>query len=512
MIRAIRLMAPETRLQMPYGRGDIVLVNPSGGWETDTDGTYFFPIGLLYLQNYLHRHGIPSSILDTHPTGISPDEFKKIIRADKPRIVGFTGSPFERHQLHQYIEGVKDGRSDSMVVVGGPYFTATDEDCLRALPDVDVVVRGEGEETLLDLVTAFDNGANLDSVRGITYRAPDGRIVRNRNRRPSDRDECEIDLEHIRNDDTYNPFVVLKNFEEEGIQALPILLSRGCTKRCTFCFNNNHGRFRSRSVGSIVDEVKAKRERFGCDSFWMVDPTFTLRKDFAAELCRAFLEHCPGIKWYCETRADCDLDLLSLMAEAGCVSIDFALESGSPKVLKAIRKDLDPACVADFAGACSDLSIRALVFVMYSLPEETAEDFKQTMSVLRSIRSDVYNISSNTALVLPGTQMEREARQSGIIPESFSWYDSSFPDIPEWRSHMSESEVAFCREWLEDYQYRLHHPDWRYGLRRARRLRARAVNATVGIVKDRPSLMNALNRRPRLLETLKGAARILRAG
>ncbi len=274
---------------MSYTIGDIVLVNPTGGWDTRTDDTYFFPIGLLYLQGFLQRHGIPSTILDTHPIGMSPERFHDDVRRRRPRVIGFTGSPFERHELHRYVRGVKECAPGALVVVGGPYFTATAEDCLRALPDVDVVVRGEGEESLLELVETWDRGAGLDQIRGITRRGVDGSIVRNRNRPPSDRDACEIDLELIRDDAIYSPFVVLKNFEAEGVKALPILLARGCTKRCTFCFNNNNGRFRSRSIGSVIDEVKAKRERFRCDNFWMVDPTFTLRTEFATELCRALL-------------------------------------------------------------------------------------------------------------------------------------------------------------------------------------------------------------------------------
>ncbi len=200
------------------------------------------------------------------------------------------------------------------------------------------------------------------------------------------------------------------------------------------------------------------------------------------------------------------------MAKAGCTSIDFALESGSPRVLKAIRKDLDPACVAGFARVCRELSIRALVFVMYSLPEETADDFRRTVDVLRRIRSDIYDISFSHALILPGTTMEQQARDLGLLPESFSWYDPSFTGIPRWQSHMNDTEIRQCREWLEDYRYRLHHPSWSIPVRRARRLQRRLVDSTIAIMKEQTSLMNALESRPRLLGALKGVARTLRAG
>jgi radical SAM superfamily enzyme YgiQ (UPF0313 family) len=367
---------------MTFKENEILLVNPTGGWDHKREDRYFFPIGLLYLQNYLHRYDIPSTIVDVKPDRLFPDDFRQRVRGYRPKVIGFTGSPFERHTLHKYITDIKSYAPGALIVVGGPYFTATAKDCLTHLTDVDVVVRGEGEITLLELVRAFALGNSFEAIAGITYRDKSGNIIENNDRPPANRDDCEIDIRLIRDDSTYSPFVYLKNFEEEKILALPILLARGCTKRCTFCFNNS-SRFRSRSIPSIIEEVRLKREHFNCDYFWMVDPTFTLRTKFAYELCEALRKHCPGIKWYCETRADCSLALLNEMAKAGCISIDFGLESGSPKVLKAIRKDLDVSRIVEVTKECKKLGMRVLVFTMYALPEETYDDFLRTMDILR---------------------------------------------------------------------------------------------------------------------------------
>jgi len=437
-------------------KNKILLVNPTGGWDAKRDDKYFFPIGLLYLQNYLLKHDIPSEIIDVKPRRLSPDDFKRVVREINPKIIGFTGSPFERHTLHEYILGIKRCAPDALVVAGGPYFTATAKDCLINLEDVDVVVRGEGEITLLELVRSFVLNGRYENIKGITYRGEKGCLIENENQRPCDRDECEIDISLIPDDDIYAPFVYLKNFEREKIRALPILLSRGCIKNCTFCFNNT-GRFNSRSIPLIIKEIQLKRERFGCDYFWMVDPTFTLREAFARKLCDALIAHAPGIKWYCETRADCSLELLKKMSEAGCVSIDFALESGSSKVLKAIRKDMDLSLIEPFAKECKRLGMRALVFVMYSLPEETYDDFLMTMDILRKIKPYIYDTSCNRTLILPGTQMERQARCMNLLPEDFSWYDPDFKDIPEWKTLMSDEEIIKCGQALRDYQYSLHH-------------------------------------------------------
>jgi radical SAM superfamily enzyme YgiQ (UPF0313 family) len=433
------------------------LVNPTGGWEQKKDERYFFPIGLLYLQNYLLKNDIPSTIIDVRPQGLSPQNFKSLVEQYNPKIIGFTGSPFERHTLLQYMVGLKEYTPNALVIGGGPYFTATAKDCLIHLSDVDIIVRGEGELTLLDLVKNIASGRNFRNISGITYRDESGEIVENPDRPPANRDECEINMNFIRDDKIYNAFVYLKNFERENIRALPILLARGCVKHCTFCFNNSNGRFRSRSIESVIEEIEAKREKFNCDYFWMVDPTFTIRETFALELCVAIRKHCPGIKWYCETRADTSLKLLNEMAKAGCISIDFALESGSPKVLKAIRKDLDVSCVVDFARECKKLGMRCLVFVMYSMPEETYNEFLMTIDLLSKIKPFIYDISISQTLILPGTQLEIQARTLNLLPADFSWYDSAFEDVPSWESEMNPEEILRCQNVLRCYRYSLQH-------------------------------------------------------
>jgi len=449
-----------------YGPNDILLVNPTGGWETKRDDHYFYPIGLLYLKNYLRKFDIPSEIIDINPEGLSPVAFKDRVKTLSPKIIGYTGSPYERHSLHEYIRGIKEFAPDALVVVGGAYFTAVAVDCLTNLKEVDVVVRGEGEATFLDVVRTFESGGDMHDVLGINFRDPSENIVATKNRDPCNRDECEIDIDLVPDNEIYSPLVYLKNFEKEGIQSVPILLARGCTMKCTFCFNNNSGRFRTRSIESVVEEINKKRKRFNCDYFWMVDPTFSLRKKFAFALCDALENYCKGIKWYCETRVDCDLELLRKMAQAGCVSIDYALESGSPKVLRAIKKEIDIERVEVFAKESHDLGMRGLVFVMYSLPEETYEDFQKTASVLKRVKPYTYDISFTSTQILPGTQLEHDARASGMLSKEFSWFDPNFKDVPIWQGLMDADQLSQCLLWLQRYKYKLNHSRFAY-LRKA---------------------------------------------
>lgn len=133
-----------------------------------------------------------------------------------------------------------------------------------------------------------------------------------------------------------------------------------------------------------------------------------------------------NIKWYCEARVDTPIELLELMAEAGCISLDFALESGSDKVLKAIRKETGVSLALGFAKNCKRLGIRTLVFTMVSLPEEQIEDTHKTLEIVRALSNYCTTVTLAAARIIPGTEMEELARVKGILPPDFSWFDSSF--------------------------------------------------------------------------------------
>ncbi len=289
-------------------------------------------------------------------------------------------------------------------------------------------------------------------IKGITYRNASNQICKNIAREPMNRDEAVIDYTLLENNNNlYSPFVDLKNYEKEGIKAIPILIARGCTEKCTFCFNNSNGRFRSREITSIIEEINIKRKIFKTNVFWMVDPTFTLREKYSEKLCDAIKKHCNGIVWYCETRSDCSLFLLKKMVDSGCISIDFALESGAPHVLKEIKKRLDLTKLKDFAINSKKLGIRSLVFVMYGLPKETFSDFQETMKLLYELKPYLYTISFGAALILPGTEMERNAIEQNLLPENFSWFDKN-SDIPQWKGRMSNEEKEKCYKLLCDFK------------------------------------------------------------
>ncbi len=147
---------------------------------------------------------------------------------------------------------------------------------------------------------------------------------------------------------------------------------------------------------------------------------------FVREFCEVLLERFPHIKWSCEARVDTPLEILELMARAGCINIDFGLESGSEKVLKAINKDIDLFKTFEFVKACHSLGIRTHMFLLVSLPGETEEEAMKTLKACGDLSEYVTSVSLGVTQILPGTELERIAFKKGILAKDFSYYDERF--------------------------------------------------------------------------------------
>jgi radical SAM superfamily enzyme YgiQ (UPF0313 family) len=427
----------------------IILVNPGGNPETDAlekdrdSRVYIYPFSLLFLQNYLIGYNIQSRIFDLNQE--KPEELLEVIKSAENPIIGITAQPHSVLKALELIQQLKKINKNSFIVVGGNFFTMTHLDVLARYKDIDVVVRDEGEITFYELVNALKTNRNLENIEGITYRV-NGIIIENKTRKA----ESEIEKFTLKYDllpvsDRFREGILMRNYEKENFRSFPVFIGRGCSRRCAFC-EYNQFRYRVRKIPAILTEIDFLIKNYKAEYFAFADPSFCEREKFVKEFCEILIEKYPHIKWSCEARADTSLDTLELMARAGCISIDFGLESGSEKVLKAINKDNDLLRTNSFVRKCHSLGIRTHMFLMVSLPEETEEDAMQTIQVCGELSEYVTSISLGVTQILPGTELERIAIQKGILSGDFSYYDERFyhaytqfcdPHIPIYLEHLS---------------------------------------------------------------------------
>ncbi|MFP4474777.1 MAG: B12-binding domain-containing radical SAM protein [Desulfatibacillaceae bacterium] len=427
-----------------------------------------YPYSLLFVASYMLKNGEDCTILDLSTTGDFRRVFSDFLQENPYGLIGFTCTAENRFMVIDLIRDAKVLLPDSIIVVGGKFFTYTDQECLRNVPEVDYVVRDEGEVTFLELVRCLESKGNLDEVAGITLRK-NGEIRRNP-KRPPVRDLDEVLLVDSVYDRVVNPageyshFMRMRNFEGRELRCLPIHVGRGCPGKCAFCLYHKW-MYRGRTADSLLREVKAKMETYECNVFHFDDPHLLKRKKFIEDFYARVKEEKLDIKFYVETRVDIDLRYVDMLTEIGCISMDFAIESASPKVIGSIRKNIEISDAVALLKRARKAGVKLKVFSMVSLPDETTEDLRMTTDFLKKYRKYIDTFSGGITRIYPGTDLERMAKERGLLPEDFDWYDREYrnelvehpdfsrylrcPDVPVWIEHLSPEEIFAHKKEIE---------------------------------------------------------------
>jgi radical SAM superfamily enzyme YgiQ (UPF0313 family) len=343
---------------------------------------------------------------------------KQEISRFKPDIVGITSVTVTFSSAVQAAHAAKEVYPQALVVLGGPHVTVLDEQTVGENADVDVVVRGEGEATMLELaeLVAKSNLENLQNVKGITFRK-DGNIVRTPER------------DFIQNlDELPHPaykYFPLDKYRLFGKLILPITTSRGCFANCSFCLAPRMaGRaFRARSPKNVVDELELFKNLYKPDAFTFHDETFTTDKERAIEICEEIRRRKIGTPWDCSTRVDrISKDLLVKMKEVGCQLVSFGAESGSQEILNAMRKGTTVEQNERAIKWVKEAGMTVTVSMIIGYPGETRETLEQTLNFIRKTQPDDVHLSLATPY--PGIELNKVVKDLGWeMCEDWGQYD-----------------------------------------------------------------------------------------
>jgi radical SAM superfamily enzyme len=180
----------------------------------------------------------------------------------------------------------------------------------------------------------------------------------------------------------------------------------------------------------------------------------TITKSYVRELCEKIIKRKMGIKWICYSRVDIDLEILRLMKKAGLVGIEIALESGSPRVLKSVKKRIDIDLFERICKEAYKLGIKVFVFCLISLPDEKIEDVDMTLSAIRRMSRYIYQASMQSVRILPDAAIYNIAMKRGLLPSDFDWFkpytnevdlqasNPYYNTIPLYLEHLSQAEIT----------------------------------------------------------------------
>jgi radical SAM superfamily enzyme YgiQ (UPF0313 family) len=372
----------------------------------------------------LEKNGYLVKILDLPVLGFSENSLSTIIGQEKPDVVGVTAMTPTINSVVSVVKAVKECDGNITVVLGGAHATILPEETLKSVPEIDVIVRGEGEQTILELVKVLEEDPNsVNQIWGITCR--EGNSVRSNPLRPPilDLDTLPFPAFHLLPMGKYRlhpPF-------GRRTPVMPIITSRGCPYRCIFCSKAVFGKkYRSNSPAYIVDEIRFLKEKFGVKEVKFYDDVFTLDRKRVVALCMQLKEHGIDIPWSCETRVNLvNGELLKVMKDAGCYMIEYGVESGSQEILNSLKKDITLEKTTEAFKLTHEAGIETVAYFMLGSPQETSETIQETIEFAKKIDPDFVQFSTTTPY--PGTELYSLAVNEGHVPEK--WEDYMYADL-----------------------------------------------------------------------------------
>ena len=380
----------------------------------------FALLGLGYLAAVLEKNNFQVDVIDCQILKLSVEDFKAEIAKRKPDIVGVTSSTLTYKAGLKLAKATKEVLPHSVTIAGGSHVTFWDDHALEECPELDIVIRREGENTMLELAQRIESGKSYKDVLGTTVRV-EGKIVRNPDRPYiEDLDSLPFPARHLW------PMEKFRELED----VLYLATSRGCVYWCEFCTTvRMHGRkYRMRSPKNVVDELEMLFKTYGMTKFTFCDDAFTVDQARTEELCSEILKRGLNIQWNCGTRVDMiTKELLMKMKEAGCISVWFGVESGTQQVLDAMKKGITPELTIKVMGWVRELGLKPVPNVILGFPGETKKSAWETIKFVEKIAPDdvaFYNV----ATPFPGTPMYDMVKEKGWLKVTdFDLYDTTHP-------------------------------------------------------------------------------------
>lgn len=365
------------------------------------------PLGLAYLAAVARECGWEPRIVDGLTENLNSQDLMSLMKDFQPDVVGLTATTPAIYDAYEAAKIAKEVNPETKVLIGGPHATFMAEEVLRECPYIDVVVRGEGEETLRELLKRFEKGGSLRDVAGITYR--EGEVVKENPPR-------EL-IENL--DDLPIPaydLLPMSKYIVDKVRFAAIMTSRGCPYNCVFCSSSLQfgKRWRAHSPERVLEELRVLREKYGVHEIEFLDDTFTLNMKHAETVSKKIVEEGLDISWSASSRVNTfSRSLGECLRRAGAHTIYFGIESGSERTLKFIGKGITRRQAVDAVKAAKDSELNALGSFVIGFPYETEEEIRETIRFANKVGVDLAQFTIATPY--PGTRLWDVAMRNKLL-------------------------------------------------------------------------------------------------
>ena len=427
----------------------------------------YFPLGIGYLCSYVsadsnidamiynaevpdHSERLPFNVkyqdmLKLHNNYINSldndghyvwQEVHKVIEDFNPDVIGISVMTAKYGSALKVSQIAKSVNRDCRVIWGGPHPTV-DSDRVLQNNEVDFIIRGEGEQTLKQLIgtlIAKSEPQDLKNIEGLSYKI-DSTILHNSDRALMDNLDT---LDFPEKDKIF--------FRERYLPSSwgDLITLRGCPFGCGYCSAHNTWthKVRHRSVAKVMEEIDAIESKYNTKEFYFWDDNFTLNRDRTLQLCSLLKQKKSRIAWGCTTRVDLlDEYVVKEMKQAGCNYVSIGVETGSPTMLKKINKGISLEQVESAVKLLDKYNLKYEAFFMVGFPEETQEGINQTFGFMKKLKNAKICFSIFTPY--PCTEQYEVAKKYNLIPEA-----------PNWSNFSHQSQENHFMKYMDREQFR----------------------------------------------------------
>jgi anaerobic magnesium-protoporphyrin IX monomethyl ester cyclase len=370
------------------------------------------PLGLAYVAASLEKADFQVEIFDNYMLKKPIDYVKDEIKRLAPEMVGLTCGSVTYRRCIETSKAVKEVLPSCKVVVGGWHPSYLPESMLQH-PDIDYVVMGEGERAIVELANSIKKGEGssvISKIAGVACRHK-GKIVKSTPSFIDDLDEVPFPARHLLAMDSY--LRDMEFLDAKPVDTMNVI--RGCPYECAFCETKRlwGSKCRVFSPPRVVEELNHLASNQGTKGVYFVGDNFTINKKRTTELCEEIKKSKLDLEWVCDTRVDLiSRELLRKMKTAGCRTIWFGVESGSPHILKKLNKRVSLQQVVQAFKLCREEGIQISSSFMFGIPGETVDDMKTTFKFAKKLNPDWCHF--NIFVAYPGSGLYDEVVEKGL--------------------------------------------------------------------------------------------------
>lgn len=395
----------------------------------------YMPFYYLYIAGYMEKYGISVTIVDPHfrHRKENIDYILDQVKLHNPRYIGLSCFVTDYNVVYDLATKIKT-ISNAIILVGNAQPSIAPDDFLFDGSPFDIVVRGEGEVTVREIVTSFCDPPTYKHIDGIAFF--DGKsVVITKNRQLMSLSDLGKPAYHLLDMHWYaRPTKHI--IRRLAAVCAVIYTGRGCPYSCNFCASNvvwgtndkspGNSLVRSRPISDVMEELELLQNKYGFDFFYVLDDTFGIRESSIIEFCNAYKKSGLKMLWAAESRVNCikKPEIVQLLKDSGCIQLDFGVESGSPKILKLVNKMITVDETVTAFDLCRKYGLRTFANLLLNMPQENEEDIELSHQLLNRIRPTYVSIGLTQPY--PGTAIYK-ALGKKIDKTDYHLLDREFP-------------------------------------------------------------------------------------